>query len=98
MVIAELQNIVYSEFLPVVLGSNLMKLHNLNLPEEGSTVYDEEVNPTISNEFATFAFRFGHTLIPNFIRYYEKWIHFLINFKILGQKESPTDQVQTFVQ
>merc|ERR1719481_1586505 len=68
LVIAEFQNIVYSEFLPVVLGSNLMELHNLNLPEEDSTVYDEKVNPTISNEFATFAFRFGHTLIPNFIR------------------------------
>ena len=70
MVIAEFQNIVYSEFLPVVLGSNLMKSHNLNLPKEDNTIYDEKVNPTISNEFATFAFRFGHTLIPNFIRYF----------------------------
>ena len=69
IVIAELQNIVYNEFLPIILGEKFVKDHNLNLPSiESSSTYEDAINPTLSNEFATFAFRFGHTLIPNFIR------------------------------
>ena len=69
MVIAELQNIVYNEFLPIILGEKLVKDHGLNLPTtESSSHYEDTINPSLSNEFATFAFRFGHTLIPNFIR------------------------------
>ena len=67
-VIAELQNIVYKEFLPKILGSVLMDNHKLMIQEDETTEYHESINPTISNEFATFAFRFGHTLIPNFFR------------------------------
>ena len=68
VVIAELQNIVYNEFLPIVLGDTLKK-HNLILPTtEGFSTYEDTINPSLSNEFATFAFRFGHTLIPNFLR------------------------------
>ena len=67
-VIAELQNIVYNEFLPTVLGADLIKDHKLTLNEDETTVYHEAINPSISNEFATFAFRFGHTLVPNFLR------------------------------
>ena len=67
-VIAELQNIVYNEFLPVILGSVLMDNHKLRIQEDETTVYHESINPSISNEFATFAFRFGHTLIPNLFR------------------------------
>ena len=70
IVIAELQNIVYNEFLPIILGEKFVKDHNLNLPSiESSSTYEDAINPTLSNEFATFAFRFGHTLIPNFVRY-----------------------------
>jgi len=67
-VIAELQNIVYNEFLPTVLGADLIKDHKLKLDEDETTLYHEAINPAISNEFATFAFRFGHTLVPNFLR------------------------------
>ena len=66
LVIAEIQNIVYSEFLPVVLGPDVMDDFNLTLPRSGTTIYNNSVDPTIFNEFATFAFRFGHSLIPNF--------------------------------
>ena len=66
IVVAELQNIVYDEFLPVVLGTSIMGQYNISLPESGSTSYDNTVSPNIFNEFATFAFRFGHTLVPNF--------------------------------
>ena len=49
---AELQQITYREFLPVVLGSSA--LGNLANTE---TTYDQNVDPSILNEFATIAFR-----------------------------------------
>jgi peroxidase len=65
----QIQNIVYNEFLPVVLGNKTMEKYKLNLPEdkEEDTVYDPDVDPTIDNEFATVAYRFGHSLIPNLL-------------------------------
>ena len=49
---AELQQITYREFLPVVLGRKA--LGNLAKTE---TTYDQNVDPSILNEFATVAFR-----------------------------------------
>ena len=70
IVIAEMQQIVYSEFLPVVLGKATMDMYHLNLPttKTGTTEYNAGADPTIFNEFATFAFRFGHSLVPNNFR------------------------------
>ena len=69
VVIGQIQNVVYSEFLPVVLGTAKMEEHNLSLPlSPGTTTYDSSVNASIYNEFATFAFRFGHSLIPDFFK------------------------------
>ena len=64
---AEFQNVVYDEFLPIVLGNKTMEKYRLALPydnEEGSD-YNSSVVASISNEFATVAYRFGHSLIPN---------------------------------
>ena len=64
-----MQNIVYNEFLPVVLGKPTMEKYELNLSVdmEEDTVYNTSVDPTIANEFATVAYRFGHSLIPNLL-------------------------------
>ncbi|XP_071536365.1 uncharacterized protein [Panulirus ornatus] len=64
IVTAEWQHIVYNEFLPRVLGWNAMQLYSLRLKQEGYYgEYDGNCNPGILNEFATAAFRFGHSLI-----------------------------------
>ena len=49
---AELQKVTFHEFLPVVLGKKA--LGNLNAKD---TEYDQNVDPSILNEFATVAFR-----------------------------------------
>jgi len=79
-VIAELQNIAYSEFLPSVLGATIMEEYGMFLPTDGSSTYDDTVDPSVSNEFATLAFRFGHTMIPNF-------------FKTIGETQRSTSKI-----
>jgi hypothetical protein len=55
---AELQVITYKEFLPALLGKNAIPAY---------TGYKENVNGTISQEFATAAFRFGHSTINDLV-------------------------------
>ena len=51
------QAIVYKEFLPAVLGPDNMKKYELELKEGSESKYNPNLDPTIMNEFATFAFR-----------------------------------------
>ena len=51
---AEYQNIVYTEFLPALLGPNTMT------PYQG---YNPNVSPQIFEEFSTAAYRFGHSIV-----------------------------------
>ena len=53
---AEIQKITYTEFLPVLLGTDLTTSYS---------GYDSSVNPGISNEFSSAAFRLGHTMLPS---------------------------------
>ncbi len=59
-VIGEVQVITYKEWLPALLGTNAIK------PYRG---YDATVNPSISNEFATAAFRLGHSMLGDDIEF-----------------------------
>lgn len=60
MVAAEMQCITYREFLPILLGKDAFG------PYEG---YQPGLNATISNEFATAAYRVGHTMLsPQLLR------------------------------
>jgi peroxidase len=52
--IAEYQQIIYTEWLPAVLGQNALPAY---------TGYNPNVNATIADEFSTVAFRFGHSLL-----------------------------------
>uniref|UniRef100_A0A8C9FDW3 Peroxidasin n=1 Tax=Pavo cristatus TaxID=9049 RepID=A0A8C9FDW3_PAVCR len=58
---AEMQHITFSHWLPKIFGEVGMKM----LGEYKG--YDPSVNSGITNEFATAAFRFGHTLINPFL-------------------------------
>src|SRR5205085_5263072 len=55
-VIAELQIITYSEWLPALLGPNALPAY---------TGYKANVNPSIANEFSTAMFRFAHSQLDN---------------------------------
>ncbi|MFN9717627.1 MAG: peroxidase family protein, partial [Planctomycetota bacterium] len=60
IVIAEIQVITYNEWLPSLLGQGSLT------PYRG---YKPNVNPDISNEFATAAFRFGHSLLGDDVKF-----------------------------
>ena len=64
ILIAIMQNIVYNEYLPAILGRNYMEMYNLTTSSNFANVYDSSVDPSITNEFSTAAFRFGHVTIP----------------------------------
>lgn len=64
ILIGQMQHITYNEWLPIVVGRQKMaEMGLLPLSDGFSSDYSELVNPTILNEFATAAFRFGHTLV-----------------------------------
>lgn len=55
MVEAEIQCITYNEWLPILLNKGTVH----NFPKN----YKESINPKISQEFATAAFRLGHSMV-----------------------------------
>lgn len=64
IVVAELQHIVYNEWLPELIGSDTMNRFSLNIRENGYSIdYNPEINPAVSSEFSTAAQRFGHSVV-----------------------------------
>ena len=63
---AEMQNIVYGQFLPQILGPQTMNTFNLGI--DGPSTYNSHTDPSIINAFATAAFRFGHSAIRNMVK------------------------------
>ncbi|XP_047356142.1 uncharacterized protein LOC124951581 isoform X3 [Vespa velutina] len=68
---AIVQHITYREFLPIILGNEVMKVFDLEVLTKGYYHgYDPSVNPTIANSFSTAAYRFGHSLVQHsFVRF-----------------------------
>ncbi|KAF6025971.1 hypothetical protein EB796_015716 [Bugula neritina] len=56
-------NIHFYEYLPIILGSTTMSKYRLS----SYAGYDRNTNPSILNELAGAAFRFGHSTIDGFI-------------------------------
>lgn len=67
ILIAIYQHIIFNEWLPLIIGPDYVK--TLNLFSLNGTAfyqqYDPNINPSIANEFATAAFRYGHSMSKN---------------------------------
>ncbi len=65
-----MQNVVYGEYLPKILGETGSDEAGVALPDEddGRTGYKPHANPGIFNSFATAAYRFGHSMIQGLIQ------------------------------
>lgn len=62
--IAEWQNIVYGEFLPLIIGPDKMHYENIDISPFGyKDTYSPYVDATIFNAFAVGTLRVGHSLI-----------------------------------
>ena len=57
VVVAEYQNIAYGQFMSEILGSDDLK------PKLRGSNYIPKIDPAMRNEFATAAFRFGHSMV-----------------------------------
>lgn len=60
LVIGEIQAITYNEFLPALLGRNALGRY---------TGYNPSVNPGISTEFSTAAYRLGHSMLTDDVEF-----------------------------
>ncbi|GFR92449.1 chorion peroxidase [Elysia marginata] len=67
---ALLQHIVYSEYLPPLLGP--VHMGNYGLRESIFYRYKPDADPRIINSFATAAFRFGHSMVPGHLWFNHK--------------------------
>lgn len=71
IVAALVQQITYNEFLPMVLGKDVMERFDLLPLRDGySNTYNPKLEATLPVGFFAAAFRFGHSLIPSAI---ERW-------------------------
>ncbi|XP_026727140.1 chorion peroxidase-like [Trichoplusia ni] len=57
------QHIIYNEWLPSLLGPQILKTFGLYPSAGYSSAYDPHVNPALSAEFSTAAMRFGHSVV-----------------------------------
>lgn len=64
------QKIYFREYLPIVLGPEVMDLFELRVLKKGYyDKYNAKISPAIANSFSSAAFRFGHSMVQNsFVR------------------------------
>lgn len=71
IVIAQLQHISYNEFVPLLIGEKLAEHLKLRpLVSDYDSSYNKEIDAGISNEFATAAYRFGHSMLQGLVELY----------------------------
>lgn len=79
------QHLVMSEYLPTLLGHEMMLLYNLTETAPGAywDGYDPQVSPAISHAFSTAAFRQGHTFIQGKVHLFDSKTHQHLGFEML---------------
>ncbi|XP_071539893.1 peroxidase-like [Panulirus ornatus] len=71
IVVAQIQHITFNEFLPLVLGEQVMARYQLQLQKSGYWEgHDPSVDPSMTAAFVAAAYRFGHSLVPSTV---ERW-------------------------
>ena len=86
------QNIIYSEWLPIIIGSNHMNSNYLSVRENDYFFgYDCRVNPNVAVEFSTAAFRFGHSLIRSYISKGSQILGQTMNLTLRNVVKKPTE-------
>ncbi|XP_055523825.1 uncharacterized protein LOC129717733 [Wyeomyia smithii] len=89
---AMFQHITFREFLPIILGKQVCRLFNLELETSGFYKgYDPSTNPTVTNEFAAAAFRFGHSLIQGSYMRADRFHRFIPNNVTLHEESADGD-------
>jgi len=74
IVIASIQHITYAEWLPALLGENYTRRNGLELLTEGySNAYNETIDPTVSNSFATAILPFSKSMITEKLKLAQKY-------------------------
>jgi len=69
IVTASIQHITYAEWLPALLGKNFTRQNGLELSTTGySYAYNETVDPSVSNSFATAILPFANSMISESIK------------------------------
>lgn len=58
---AQIQKIMFDDYLPIILGIDFFSTSGL----DSYNGYDENVDPSIPNVFATAAYRFGHSMVQD---------------------------------
>lgn len=85
IVAAKIQNILVSEYLPLLVGKEMMAAYNLTRTPRGSywQGYNPDVTPSISQGFSAAAFRQGHTFIQGKVRLHDSQSHNFIDSILL---------------
>ncbi|XP_055850224.1 peroxidase isoform X1 [Episyrphus balteatus] len=90
--IAIVQHVTYNEFLPILLGKEIMEKFGLVLQKDGYwDGYDPKVNPGIIDAFAGAAFRFGHSLLPTAVERWSKAHKFIASKRLSDLIRRPYD-------
>ncbi|XP_067682800.1 peroxidase-like isoform X2 [Haliotis asinina] len=63
---AMMQHITYAEFLPLVLSPKFYNKFKLRPSKGPVKIYDDSVDASVRNAFATAAYRFGHSMLRSF--------------------------------
>lgn len=73
IVIAKIQHITYNEWLPLVLGSKYPKKRGFKLKKSGfSNDFTENINPSITNSFATAGMRFRLSMMDGTVGLFDE--------------------------